>query len=390
MKKVVILLLLLLILPGNVLGGVCDNLSRDECSKKIEELENQVSELSDQAKTLSSQINYMNSQINLTSAKIQNTENSIKQTELEIEDLSGKISQLNKSLDYLSKILLYKIAESYKSRSVSIFDIFLSSEDAASLLKNIKYIQAAQDNDHFVAVKVERTKLSYEEKKLLREEKKEELEQLNKTLGQQKVELNNQKASKQTLLAQTNNDEKKYQELLTQARIQLQSFKSFVQTSGASSIIGANSLGIGSDGNYYSQRDERWANKTMGYSQDTVLNVGCLITSTAMVAKKYGDGSTPGDLASDVTRFYSNTAYVVKPWKGVAGKSYHSISDIDAELNNGNYVVVGVGKCTYGGSHFVVITKKDGDDYIIHDPVYGPDIKFSDHYSNICSKATFK
>jgi hypothetical protein len=128
----------------------------------------------------------------------------------------------------------------------------------------------------------------------------------------------------------------------------------------------------------------------MGYSSENVLNVGCLITSTAMVAKKYGDGSTPGDLAADANRFYGNTAYVTLPWRSVGGRSYTPVSNIDQELQNGNYVIVGVGGCGSGGSHFVVLTKKDGDSYIMHDPIYGPDKKFSDYYSNICSSATFK
>ncbi len=191
-------------------------------------------------------------------------------------------------------------------------------------------------------------------------------------------------------MADTKNDEDNYQKILAQAQAQLRSFKSFVQSSGADSVIGANALGNGSDGAYYSQRDERWANRTIGYSSENILSVGCLVSSVSMVAKHYGDNVTPGDIASDVSRFYGNTAYMSRPWKGVAGKSFYEAVDINQELQNGNYIIVGVGNCNNGGSHFVVITKKDGEDYIMHDPIYGPDLKFSSHYSNICSSATFK
>jgi hypothetical protein len=64
-------------------------------------------------------------------------------------------------------------------------------------------------------------------------------------------------------------------------------------------------------------------------------------------------------------------------------------------LSGGNYVIVGIsysGSCwgKSGGDHYVVLTKKDGDTYTMHDPIQGPDKKFSSYYSTICSAATFK
>ena len=109
-----------------------------------------------------------------------------------------------------------------------------------------------------------------------------------------------------------------------------------------------------------------------------------------MVAKHYGENVIPSNIASDISRFYGFTAYMSLPWKSVAGRSYYGGVDTDQELANGNYVIVGVGGCSNGGSHFVVLTKKDGSDYIMHDPIFGPDLKFSSHYGNICSSATFK
>jgi hypothetical protein len=44
------------------------------------------------------------------------------------------------------------------------------------------------------------------------------------------------------------------------------------------------------------------------------------------------------------------------------------------------------------GTHFVVLSKKSGSDYIMYDPWYGPDLKFSDYYqkSSIYSAVVFK
>lgn len=357
----------------------------DVCVKKRGELQEQII-------SFSSQIQLMDTQIYLTTLQIQQTEYNIKKITEEIENLTVKIDNLNTSLNYLSKTFLKKIIDGYKRRQVNIFEIFLDSENASVLTNRLKYIKIAQDNDRRLAFQVQQTKVNFEEQKRQRDEKKKTLDDLKVTLNNQNAKLNDQKKVKQKLLEDTKNDKIATDRFLQEIEKQLASFKSFVKSSGAGSIIGANSLGSGSDGFYYSQRDERWANKTIGYSSENVLEVGCLISSVAMVAKKYGQNVTPLDLASDADRFYGLTAYMKLPWKGVAGRSSQSIavSNIDQELNGGNYVIVGVGGCGYGGSHFVVLLKKEGEDYIMHDPIYGPDLKFSSHYSNICSAATFK
>lgn len=360
---------------------------RAECEKKVNDLRSQVN-------TLTAQVQFMDTQIYLTTLKIDSTKQKIEDTQKEIEILDEKIDGLDESLNQLSKVLLERIVEGYKTQSVSFLNVFLDSDNANDLINRVKYQKTTQDNNQKLLVQVQESKLNFEEQKKLREKKKAELDALEATLNKQKLELDGQKAQKQKLLADTRNDESTYQQILAQAQRQLSAFKSFVQTSGAGSVIGANAFGSGSDGTYYSQRDERWANRLIGYSSENILNVGCLLTSVAMVAKKNGQDVTPAQIAGEGSRFWANTAYMRLPWPGVAGKNYTNVSNIESELSQGNYVIVGVlngsSNCSYGGDHFVVLTKKDGNDYIMHDPIYGPDKKFSSHYSTICSSATFK
>lgn len=395
MLKKILLFLIIFIFFGLSLVAAQEtgNLSETELQKKIAEYEQKLTEIRQEKNTLSSQIQYMDTQIYLTQLKINSTEKKIIQTQNEIKTLGERITGLDSSLNYLTKLLLEKIVESYKKRSISFFDFIFNIDKANNLLTGLKYLKTTQSKNENLLIHLQQTKLNFEEQKQLREEKKAELNQLTQTLTIQQKSLNIQKAQKQKLLADTQNNEVTYQKLLQQARAQLAGFKSFVSFTGVG-IISANQFGNGSDGNYYSQRDARWANQTIGYSSENILNVGCLLTSVAMVGKKYGADVNPSTIASDVNRFWASTAYMKLPWPGVAGRSYSSIgtdnTSITNELNNGNYVIVGVGRCSYGGSHFVVLTKKDGDDYIMHDPIYGPDLKFSSHYSNICSAATFK
>ncbi len=370
------------------------NCSNSDKNKEIACLEERISQLRQKKNTLSSQIQEMDAQVYIKTLTIQKTEQKITETEHEVETLDNRIDTLDSSLTNLSKVLIQRVVKGYKKHAFSFFDLFLNSENMSSLISTVKYQKTTQDNNQKLLVQVQEAKTNYEEQKTLRETKKKELDELVSTLENQKIALRNQQAQKQKLLIDTRNDETVYQQLLSQARLQLTSFKSFVQTSGGDSIIAANSFGNGSDGTYYSQRDARWANQAIGYSSESILKVGCLLTSISMVAKKNGQNITPSDFAADTSHFWANTAWMRYPWPSVAGKSMVSVGNIDEELNNGNYVIVGLAYSSCagksGGDHYVVLTKKDGNDYIMHDPIYGPDIKFSSHYSTICSSATYK
>ncbi len=368
-----------------------------DIENKIREYQQKLATIRQEKNTLSSQIQQMDTQISLAGLQIQRSEQKIIETQSEIEKLSSRIDNLDSSLNTLSKLLLRQIAKGYKTRSVSLVEMLLETKNMNDLANKIKYLRSTQNNNQKLLVQVQEAKLSYEEQKVIREQKKQELDQLIASLNTQKETLKTQQAQKEKLLVDTNNDEVTYQALLSQAESQLKGFKSFVQSSGASSVISANAFGSGSDGVYFSQRDARWAHQSIGYSSESILDVGCLLSSIAMVGKKYGQDTTPANIASDTSRFWAYTAWMNYPWPGVAGRSYRSISssDIEGELNGGTYVIVGIsysGSCwgKSGGDHYVVLIKKDGGTYTMHDPIQGPDKKFSDFYSTICSAATFK
>lgn len=365
-----------------------DSKEREACLVKL------VNEKNQQINTYDSEIQKMDIELSIKTLTIQRTEQKITETEHEIDTLNNRIDTLDSSLTNLSKVLIQRVVRGYKKRAFSFFDLFLNSENMSSLISTVKYQKTTQDNNQKLLVQVQEAKTNYEEQKTLRETKKKELDELISTLENQKVALKNQQAKMQKFKIDARNDKDYYQQQLNLARLQLTSFKSFVQTSGGDSIIAANSFGNGSDGAYYSQRDARWANQAIGYSSESILKVGCLLTSISMVAKKNGQNITPSDFAADPYNFWANTAWMKYPWTSVAGKFMAPVGSIDEELNNGNYVIVGIAYSSCagksGGDHYVVLTKKDGNDYIMHDPIYGPDIKFSSHYSTICSSATYK
>lgn len=370
--------------------------SRTDLEQKKREYEEKLKQLNQQKGSLSSQIEYMDTQIYLTELKTKETENRITQTEKEIDSLSNRIEGLDNSLDNLSRTLIDRVVDGYKQRQVSLFDYILDSTNANELFGRVKYQKTAQENNQKLLFQVQQTKSNFQEQKKLRERKIEELAKLKDTLSVQRADLLEQQEQKERLLAVTQSDETTYKRLIDEANRQLASFKSFVATSGVG-VISAGSLGSGEGGWYLSQRDSRWAGSSIGNSSENVLNVGCLITSIAMVFRSYGYDVTPTTLASDPKFFVPRTAYMYHPsrfnggWPG--GKSYRNISssDVNGYLERGVPVIANVyASAAIGGEHYIVLKKVDGSSYIMNDPIYGPDKKVSDYYSLRGTYAVFE
>ncbi|TRZ44715.1 hypothetical protein D4S03_11920, partial [bacterium] len=126
---------------------------------------------------------------------------------------------------------------------------------------------------------------------------------------------------------------------------------------------------------------------TIGSSSETLGRVGCLITSTAMVASHYGKRSLkPSDIAASSDPFVYSTAYMVKGDWTVNGVTVTrndvsiTTGKIDEELSEGRPVIVGL---YLGPAHFVVIKGKNDQGYIMNDPYMenGYDKPFSDKYN---------
>lgn len=367
----------------------------DDIQEKIEEYEKKIQELQGKANSLSSEIEYMNSQIRVVELKIQNSINKISSTEKkiaelgsDIEDLKSRIVKLENSIDYQKKVLSLRMRERYKTKGDTPLMLVFGSSTLNSMIQKTEYLKVMEKHDNKMVEEMGQTKNNYDLQRKLFEDKKEEEEQLKVQLQQEKAVLDSNKATledkkeeKDKLLEVTQNDEAKYQELLEEAREQMASFTGFTSTAGGG-VIDSNGFGKGKEGWYYSQRDERWAGRGIGNSKESILNVGCLVTSVAMVQKKYGSDMTPADVAKDSKRFFSNTAMMLIPWKGPSGKSYTpiSVSQIDSELDKDKPVIVGLYAGPYG-THFIVLAEKSGNDYIMYDPWYGPDLKFSSKYN---------
>ena len=352
-----------------------------------EDLENQkneiikkLGELGTAKNTLANQIKILNSQYELTLLKITQTENSIKSLEKEINNLTIEIDKLNSQLNELSSIYVLQIIQNYKlQKNIPPFT-FLFSSRLNNFLEQYKYISNIQKSSQNTLINMETIRSNYDAQKTAKTKKQQEMEILQKTLASQKVTLNNQKATKNSLLEITKNDEKKYQQLLVAVQNKLSSFNN--------SSVGCLSSpqGGGSDGNFYSQIDPRWCTNFIGIqTKYTIGNAGCYLTSMSIILKKLNINITPAEYAADLSRFTS-TADLADPavpsgyiYKKITG---YNANAIDNEFKNGRYVIAQVPmRGSPSGYHFIVLISGSNGSYKMHDPVYGADKNFNDYYS---------
>ena len=379
-KKIIIFIVLFFLTLFSVSAQ-----DKTDIEKKISEYQTKLQELKQQKNTLSSQIQYMDTQIYLTGLQINQTEQQIVSTGKEIDLLGSRIEGLDQSLDYLSKQLIKRIVIGYKKKPLSLFALLLNNKNAYDFLNQVKYLKTAQTNNQKLIYTVQETKSNAEEQKKHREEKKIELDRLTERLGNQKIALDNQKGQKERFLADTQNDENIYQNLLTQAQAQLAGFGRFVSSQGGSSIL-SNQTVCDDWGCYYNQRDSQWGGTSLNGTEYTLAGAGCLVTSMAMVYTHYGHRSVnPQSINSNPNNFASYYPAFLKKTITADGVTSNRVSsDIDSELSTGRPVIVGI---SYDGGpspdHFLVLISGSNGNYRMNDPFTpnGHNIPFTDHYS---------
>jgi peptidoglycan hydrolase CwlO-like protein len=350
--------------------------TRQQC---LDYLNSKHTELKNQVNSLEDQLTVMDNQIKLTEYKIELTKEEILSLEADIDTTTKKIGKLENSLNDLTKVLLDRIVATYIAGSVQPFHVLLSSDNATNFFTKLNYLKIVQVHDKKLIYDTEQAKVDYSNQKNIFEDKKQQELVLKKQFEAYSSELDQQKADKQRLLDQTQGSEQSYQNLLAQAKAELAGYSSFVSAAGG----GLTTFGSGSNGWYYTQRDPQWGNMTLPGSSSTVLLAGCAVTSVAMVCRSYGQGITPASIASNTSKFIGGDLW---NWAfSCDGKTTEWIGSsqdqVKSYVQNGTPVILRLIAPSVSGLHFIVAWKWDGGDFIIHDPYYGPDKKFSDRYS---------
>jgi peptidoglycan hydrolase CwlO-like protein len=208
-----------------VLAQSVDQQRLEELSQQISQYEQELQRLKSQADTLSNQIAQYDAQIKLTTLKIS-------QVEEKISLLGGRINQLEGSLQSLSQAFVSRVVYSYKmTRLHEPFLMIITSPDLSTAFSSYQYLQRIGESDRQLLVRLQNAQVTYEEEKKTQEELQQELQVQKNALGAQKV-------AKATLLEQTKNNEKKYQELLASARAEFEAIQAIVAGKGTETEVG--------------------------------------------------------------------------------------------------------------------------------------------------------
>src|SRR3990167_2005865 len=189
-----------------------------DIQRQITEAEAKIAGLKSQEKTLSSQIAVVDNQIALTTLRINAVKQQISDLTLDIDTTTKKITSLEASIDELTKVLINRIKATYITGSASSFQILIASSNVSDFVERANYLRIAQAHDKRLIYDTVQAKNDYSNQKTIFEDKKEQVEALKAELEGYTAQLEQEKRDKNALLAATQNDEKKFQELLNRLR----------------------------------------------------------------------------------------------------------------------------------------------------------------------------
>jgi len=190
-----------------------------DCAKLIQEYTNQINLLKNQSLTLKNQIAQFDAQIKLTSIKVS-------QTQTQIDLLSGRLNQLGISLNDLTKAFSSRAIETYRlSKFENNFFFLFSSADIGEAVARFHYLQKIQEEDRNLLKRLQEAQISYQSQK-------NEQQTLQTQLQDQQKSLTIQKSAKAKLLKDTQNNESKYQQLLSEARAEYLAIQNIIAGNG--------------------------------------------------------------------------------------------------------------------------------------------------------------
>lgn len=402
-----IFIVFLLLLPFFIKADTLDELDSkiSEWQKQWQILENQKQEYANSLKekrtaaaSLENQMALLNGEIKLSETKIKQTEVKLERVTAEIEklnaDIRGKGQDIAKQKEFLASLL----REIYNSGNEDMLSNFLKNNNLSEFLTNYYSLESIQEkiSASVIGLKNSKEKLEWARKEEI--SKKTEINTLKIGLLQEKESLNETRASKKDLLNKTKGEQSKYENLLKKVEEQREEILGNIEelqkakTKELERIQAAQKLPapnpVAALWQYY-QTDPRWANTTIGFSNYTMKNYGCAISSLAMIFKYHNNDITPGVLAKQPI-FTGALIYWPTTWRGIKlivneRRQKVNWTKIDENIKNGFPVIVFIRAIGRDSGHYVVIFTKDSRGYIVNDPVWGSNIYLDSTRENIAT-----
>ena len=394
----------LLLAVGLVFGNLNINKSfaiTEEEQVQIDDKQDEIKELEEKAATYEKIIQLKQKEQGVLSQKINSLNFEITETKENIESNIKNIDELNKQIKsseedivenekliYLQKDLLSKVLRSYYESDTGIYSkILLGINTFSGFSIGRDYLNQTGDKITEITVNLKALGKELEIKKSNLNKNKEQLIDERDELETENTRLNANKIEKSTILIQTQGDERKYQDKLAKIEKQKQELlgdidnlynANLAEMSAFALSLEKPTSGLASSSWYYSQKDSRWGNKTIGNSNSKMKDYGCAISSVAMVFTYHGEKINPGELCKQPIFYWDLISWPSK-WDSLKlsssiAHSGVSWSTIDKEIDKDNPVIVFI-NARGGAGHYVVIHGQDKKgEYVVHDPYWGSNI----------------
>ena len=347
-----------------------------------------------QKNMLGAQINNLNAEMNSVKKKIRENKNKMEELNRMIDELENKISQKEKMIKLQKKILADILRAYYEDRNHINMDILLGAKAFSSITRTNDYYGQLSQKIKETTENLKAMQINLKDEKDSLNDAKNALLNVREKLEEEHTKLSATKLQKNSLLIQTQGDEAKYQARLAKIEKQKQEILGDIDE-----LFNANSAELeaiaqkapskywASTRWYFSQKDSRWGNKTIGNSRSKMKDYGCAISAVSMIFTYYGQHITPGEMRSkpifywDLINWPKNSGVVGldNNIKLVSGISHGNINwkTVDNRLKNDEPTIVFI-NAKRGAGHYVVIHHKaKNGDYVVHDPYFGANIYLS-------------
>ncbi|MDO8669596.1 MAG: peptidoglycan DD-metalloendopeptidase family protein [Candidatus Buchananbacteria bacterium] len=208
--------------PGANEGNISDlNKQIDEQRKKIDEIadkiteyNNNISKFRSQAGSLKNQVAILDNQIAKTELDIEGKVEEVKATELEISKVELEIVDNQKSIEDQKKYLsaFIRLLDFYDDKDY--LSVLLDNNSFSEFFDQINNIEGIEEDLQKTLNRFQEMVERYNAKKEELSSKRDQLSELLNKLESERDSLANQIGTKQYLIAETSNSEKKYQTLI--------------------------------------------------------------------------------------------------------------------------------------------------------------------------------
>ena len=187
-----------------------------EVTNQINENQKILEEVQGQSQTLQNEIKKINTNINQVNLSIKSSELTVDKLELEIDSLHGEILSAGEEVALKEKAVAQILREFQKGDNETPFLIFLKNK---SLADSVFEMQNLSDLSNGLSVEINNLKQAKEnlsDKVQTTGYKKQSVEAEKENLKYKQLILSDTKGEKQSVLTQTKNQEKVYQQTLTE------------------------------------------------------------------------------------------------------------------------------------------------------------------------------